>query len=150
MNPALKSSNYGKTDMTKKAVIVSTDNNEITVRPIMKASCISCSHGCEKTQIEFTVSNPHNYKIEKGNIVTLDNSPFMQGISGLISLLFPFLCAILGYILAPQIAGLFNTTVSDGIRAVCVLSFLTFSCLIVFLFTRKIELPGKSTIVAVE
>ena len=135
--------------MTKKAVVVSVDKS-ITVRPIIKNSCISCTHGCESVQVEYSVSNPHGFKIEKGSIVTLDNSPFMQGISGLISLLFPFFCAILGYITAPKIAALFELAVSDGIRAACVLSFLAVSSIFVFIFTRKVDLPGKSTIVAVE
>lgn len=135
--------------MTKKAIIVSIEK-EILVHPVLSPNCATCGHTCEKASIEYAVSNPRNLEIRKGSIVELAPSSFIQGLSGILSLLLPFFCAIAGYFLSPSVASLFGTPVTDGIRAACVLSFLLISGTAVFLITRFVELPGKLTIVSID
>ena len=133
-----------------KAIVVSIENEVISVKNLEKSECLTCTAGCTKNAPVYKASNPKNLQVKAGSVVILDASKKAQALQGIFSLLFPFLSAVTGYFLASPIARLFNSTVSDGFRSVCVLLFLTLSSSIVFALTRKIKLPGKPVIVQVE
>jgi len=135
--------------MNKKALVVSTED-KITVQPLLKDSCAGCTSTCEKTGIQFTVSNPMELSVKPGSVVTLAASSISQAVQGILSLIFPVLCAVAGYFLSDPIASRLNLTRGDGTRSLFVLVFLFASSLAVFLITRLIPLPGTPQIINVD
>ncbi|MGN0729325.1 SoxR reducing system RseC family protein [Treponema sp.] len=135
--------------MTEKALVVSVENEKILVSRLEKDKCSTCSAGCAKNGRAFEVLNPNGIKVEAGSIVIIGANKKIMALQGIVSLLIPFLCAFLGYFLASPIAEAFNRTVSEDGRAVFVLLFLFLSSAAVFIFTRKIPIPGKPEIVEV-
>ncbi|MBO6176829.1 MAG: SoxR reducing system RseC family protein [Treponema sp.] len=135
--------------MNKKALVVSTED-KITVQPHLKDSCAGCTSTCEKTGIQFTVSNPMELSVKPGSVVTLAASNISQAVQGILSLIFPVLCAVAGYFLSDPIASRLNLTRGDGTRSLFVLAFLFASSLAVFLITRLIPLPGTPQIINVD
>ena len=68
---------------------------------------------------------------------------------GIISLLFPFLFAVTGFVLSAKIAGLLGMIATEGFKALCTLIFLCASALIVLAVTRIFPLSGQNQIVEV-
>lgn len=135
--------------MTEKVLIVSMENNRILATRIEKDECASCAAGCSKKDNSFEISNPAEIKVSVGSIAIIRANKKIQAVQGIISLMFPFLCAVAGYISAPHIMSLFGKTISDDARAVFVLLFLFVSSAIVFIVTRKYPVPGKPEIAEV-
>ncbi len=128
--------------MTQKAIVTFKDNSEIQVSPMLKEACASCSAGCAKQRKVFSVSNPHNYSINIGSVVLLTASKKMQAFQGIVSLLFPVLCAIAGNFIAYFLAIKLEIQSKDSLQAIFVLLFLFISASLVVLVTRKHSLPG--------
>lgn len=135
--------------MLKKAVVLSEEGEEISVLPISKTECASCSASCGKKQEALTVSNPKNFPLKAGEIVFIETSRGGQVFEALLTLLFPFCSAIAGYFAAAPLASHFEGRSSDGIRAVFVLSFLLISSILVFISTRLLPPKGKTEIVSI-
>lgn len=135
--------------MTKKAYIVSTDNGRILAAHLDRAECAGCRAACDKKPAPFEVANPKGMAVTRGSLVLICASRLVQALQGGISLLFPFVCAVLGYMLAPAIMALFRKSISNDAKALFVLLFLFVSSLIVFILTRVFPIPGKPQIVEV-
>lgn len=139
--------------MIEKGIITSIEGKKITVLPILKDACATCTASCSKQGPDITVCNPKNLQIKKGSLVTLSASKKMQALQGIISLLFPFMCAVAGYFVAAPVMKLFGieltATRGDGFRALFVLIFLALSSAIIFIVTRKKPLPGTPEIMEV-
>ena len=135
--------------MYKKGIVVKVEGNQVTVLPFVKDACASCSQNCKERGESYTVANPQNLKVEKGTVVGITAEKKMEALQGLISLLLPFLCAVLGFMLSPAVAKVFSLPLSEGTKALCTLSFLLISSALVLLITRKVPLPGQNQIVEV-
>lgn len=135
--------------MREKGMVTSIEKDTITVIPLITDACLSCTAGCAKRGKPFSVSNPRHLPLSQGSIVRVASPQSAQAFQGIISLLFPFACAVIGYFCASPIASLFGRTAGDGIRAICVLSFLVISASIVFFVSRKLPFPGKPEIIEV-
>lgn len=135
--------------MNEKGMVTSVDESSVTIIPLITDACLSCKNGCAKRGKPFTVSNPKSFDISKGSIVRIGVAKNVQAVQGLVSLLFPFGAAVAGYFCASPIASLFGKSAGDGIKAICVLSFLLISAAIVFIVSRKNPVVGKPEIVEV-
>lgn len=139
--------------MIEKGIITSIEDKKITVLPILKDACASCTSSCSKQRPEITVCNPKNLQVKKGSLVTLSTSKKMQALQGIISLLIPFMCAVAGYFVAAPVMKLFDAkftdTRDDCFRALFVLIFLALSSAAIFIVTRKKPLPGTPEITEV-
>lgn len=135
--------------MNKKALIILT-GDKILAQPLLKDSCAGCTSICEKTDIQFTVTNPLNLNIKQGSVVTLAASALSQALQGIIGLFFPIFSAITGYFLSDFIALKLNLTPGDKVKSLCLLTFFLISSLIVFTVTRLFPLPGTPQIINVE
>ncbi|MBP5358635.1 MAG: SoxR reducing system RseC family protein [Treponema sp.] len=131
------------------AVVVSIQNNTISVTPIQKGGCASCTAECKQKSKSFVTANPFHYPIKTGDIVSIENSKKTQAFQGIFSLLFPIASAIAGFFLAPLIASAFGKQSGDGFRAIGVLAFLLISSLIVFIISRTVLPPERPQISAV-
>ena len=86
--------------MVDNALIINLSENEIQVVPLISDACINCQKsGCTKQGKPFSVVNPKNLEIKKGDIVKLKASANSQTIQGFVSLIIPLMGAILGFFL---------------------------------------------------
>ena len=131
------------------AVVVSVQNNTVSVSPIQKGGCASCTAECKQKAKSFVTANPFHYPIKTGDIVLIENSKKSQAFQGLFSLLFPVASAVAGFFLAPKIASLFGKECGDGFRALGVLVFLVLSATIVFVISRTVLPPERPQISSV-
>lgn len=135
--------------MTEKAYIVSTDKGKIYAARLDRKECACCSAACSKKDNAFEVSNPKDMEVSQGSLVIICATKLIQVLQGVIALFFPFICAVLGYVLAPDIMSFFKKPISNDAKALFVLLFLFVSSLIVFIVTRIFPIPGKPQIVEV-
>lgn len=135
--------------MKSKALVISTDNDIITVLPVLKEACTACKSGCAKQGESFTVSNPLKLPVKKGSIVFLELSKKTLALQGIISLLVPFLCAIGGYFFGSFLSSKLSINNAEAVKALSVLVFLIISSLGVFLVTRKFPIKGQSEIIEI-
>lgn len=131
------------------AVVVSTQNNTISVSPIQKEGCAACTAECKHKSNSFVTANPFHLQVKTGDLVLIENSRKSQALQGIFSLLFPIASAILGYFLVPKIAHLFGKESGDGFRALGVLVFLLLASLIVYITSRTILPPERPQISSV-
>ncbi len=135
--------------MSRKAVVLSAEAEKLSVLPISKLECASCSSSCGKKQEAVSVSNPHNFPLHTGELVFIEVSARRQAFEGLFSLLFPFCSALLGYFVSGFVAPHFDGRAADGVRALFVLLFLFLSSAVVLFVTRLFPPAGNAEIVAV-
>ena len=133
---------------TERVFVVEIKEEDVIVSPMVKGECASCESGCAKRGAAYPVLNPRKLPVKPGQTVIVGASARAQAVQGVISLLIPFLCALLAFMLAPVFANLFGMNASEGFKAVSVLAGLFISSLAVLLITRKVPLPGKSEILS--
>ena len=131
------------------AVVVSVQNNTISVSPIQKEGCAACTAECKHKSNSFVTANPFHLQVKTGDLVLIENSKKTQALQGIFSLLFPVASAIAGFFLAPKISQLFGKESGDGFRALGVLVFLLVSSLIVYIISRTILPPERPQISSV-
>ena len=101
--------------MIDNAVVINISNKEIQVIPLITDACINCEKsGCAKQGKPFSVSNPKNLEIKKGDIVKLKANPTSQTLQGFFSLIVPILGAILGFFLGGQLGIKFEAKKHEG------------------------------------
>ena len=123
--------------MRDKAVVNSISDKDITVIPLITNACLSCAEGCAKRGKPFSVRNSKNLDIKPGSVVKIGSSPKVEAIQGLLSVLFPVICAIGGYFASYPIAALFGNRPTEGLHAGFVLLFLAVAGLAVYALTRN-------------
>ncbi len=135
--------------MTEKVLIVSKEENKIFATLFQKEECENCNANCNRKNKVFEVENPRAIDVEEGDVVLISANPKIQALQGTVSLLFPFLCAILGYFISPTIMTALGRPVSEDVKAVFVLLFLFVAAFFVFFLTRRFPIPGKPEIIEV-
>lgn len=133
--------------MYRKGLVIDVGEEEVTVLPLISDACSSCSQECSKRGSSYCVSNPRRLDVKKGSIVGITAPAKVQAAQGIVSLLFPFICAVLGYFLSAPLSSFFSIDLTEGFKAICVLVFLFLSSLLVFTLARFLPLPGKLEIV---
>lgn len=133
--------------MYRRVMIIAVQDKECaTVLPVISDECAKCASGCSRQGSPFTVRNPQNFTVRKGSIVAISTPKERQALEGLLSLVVPFICAILGYFAGAPIASALRLPSGDGARAVGVLLFLAASSALVLFVTRKIPEFSKPEI----
>ena len=125
--------------MVDNALIINLSENEIQVVPLISDACINCQKsGCTKQGKPFSVVNPKNLEIKKGDIVKLKASANSQTIQGFVSLIIPLVGAILGFFLGGFFANKFSFNNAEMFQAIGVLLGLTITASAIFLLSKKI------------
>lgn len=122
-----------------KAMIVSVSDTQIKATNLKSKDCSACTANCSKACKTFCVTNPQMLPITVGSIVNLEVSKKRQILEGVSTLLVPFICAIIGYIVAGKLFPLQK----DACQAVGVLASLVVSSLAVSFITKKLSLAGN-------
>ena len=133
--------------MSRSAVVLSAEAGSVSVLPVTKLECASCSASCGNKQESVPASNPRGFTLKAGDIVYIETNARRQAMEALFSLLFPFVSAIAGYFAAGPVASRFSGMSGDGVRAVFVLLFLFLSSAIVIVVTRFLPHAGRIEIV---
>lgn len=136
--------------MSKTAVVLSTEAGSVSVIPVSKLECASCSASCGNRQEAVSATNPKGFALTVGDVVYIAANGRRQALEALFSLLFPFLSAVAGYFAANPLASFLGIKAGDGIRAVSVLLFLVLSSAFVLLATRCLPQAGRIEIVGVD
>ena len=136
--------------MVDNAIIIDISEKDILVRPLITDACINCEKsGCAKQGKPFSVSNPKNLEIKKGDIVKLKANSVSQTLQGFFSLIVPILGAILGFVLGEILANHFKIKNVELFQASGVILGLIITSTIIFLLSKtKLQLK-KSEIVEV-
>lgn len=136
--------------MIDNAIIIDISEKDILVRPLITDACINCEKsGCAKQGKPFSVSNPKNLEIKKGDIVKLKANSVSQTLQGFFSLIVPILGAILGFVLGEILANHFKINNVELFQASGVILGLIITSTIIFLLSKtKLQLK-KSEIVEV-
>lgn len=136
--------------MVDNAIIIDISEKDILVRPLITDACINCEKsGCAKQGKPFSVSNPKNLEIKKGDIVKLKANSVSQTLQGFFSLIVPILGAVLGFVLGEILANHFKIKNVELFQASGVILGLIITSTIIFLLSKtKLQLK-KSEIVEV-
>ena len=136
--------------MVDNAIIIDISEKDILVRPLITDACINCEKsGCAKQGKPFSVANPKNLEIKKGDIVKLKANSVSQTLQGFFSLIVPILGAVLGFVLGEILANHFKINNVELFQAAGVILGLIITSTIIFLLSKtKLQLK-KSEIVEV-
>ena len=136
--------------MVDNALIIHLSESEIQVVPLISDACINCQKsGCTKQGKPFSVANPKNLEIKKGDIVKLKASANNQTIQGFVSLIIPILGAILGFFLGGFLANKFSFNNVEMFQAFGVLLGLILTSTVIFFLSKTILKFKKTEIVEV-
>ena len=133
--------------MSRKAVVLSFEGGLVSVLPVSKPECASCTASCGLKEEAVKVSNPKGFAVSIGDVVCIAANKRWQAFEGLVSLLFPFLSAVGGYFAAGSVASGSDLLPPDGLRALFVLAFLFVSSAVVIFFTRVMKFGVRIEIV---
>jgi hypothetical protein len=130
--------------MNTQYIVISTDKASVTLTPVNDANaCTGCGGNCSACRVRFSVANSRHLDVKPGQKVKIGMSAGDEALQGVISLVFPLLCAFGGFFAAQPLASLFGKTASEGMRAFCVLLFLAAACTVVLFVTRRRPNPEK-------
>lgn len=136
--------------MVDNAIIIDISEKDILVRPLITDACINCEKsGCAKQGKPFSVSNPKNLEIKKGDIVKLKANSVSQTLQGFFSLIVPILGAVLGFVLGDQLGIKFEAKNTEIFQAVGVLLGLIITSVLVFICSKTLLKLRKTEIVEV-
>lgn len=133
---------FGELPMIEKAFVVSIEGQTATVMPLEKDECQTCNAECSKKANLFTVKNTKDLPIKLGSIVKLESPKKIQYAQGIASLLFPIICAVAGFLLAPTVCALFGKTAGEGSKVLGVLIPFVLSSALIFVISRKHPTAG--------
>jgi len=121
--------------------------DSILVIPLLRDTCINCNESsCAKRGSAFPVDNPYKLPVSCGDIVSITAKKSATAMQGFFSLLFPIACAVAGFALAAPLSRALNTSLSEGLKAVCVLLGIAFSVAIVLVTSRYAAKHTKAAI----
>jgi hypothetical protein len=133
--------------MRDKALITSMNDDSILVMPLLRDTCINCNESsCAKRGTAFPVDNPYKLPIACGDIVSITAKKSVTALQGFFSLLFPITCAIVGFAVSAPLSRALNTSLSEGLKAVCVLLGLVFAVIIVLVISSYATKHTKAAI----
>jgi len=130
--------------MNAQYIVTAVNTDSVTLTPENDASaCAGCGGNCTACKVRFSVANSRHLDVKPGQKVKIGMSAKHEALQGILSLVFPVLCAVGGFFAASPLAILFGKTATEGARAFCVLLFLAAACVVVLYITRKKPNPEK-------
>ncbi|MBQ0162094.1 MAG: SoxR reducing system RseC family protein [Treponema sp.] len=141
--------------MQKNAIVHdvnSTDSKNrkvILVEPIAFAECAHCHENCTKRIQTLFAVNPKNFEIKNGSLVIISTSKIQEAIQSIISLVFPIVMAIAGFVLSNPIYSFFqsikksgasSTACPEGTKSLIVILFFSLASFIVLITSRARKL----------
>lgn len=119
------------------AIVKSIDGQKIEVVSLISDACVICNNtSCAKKGKGFYVLNKKNIPLKENNIIRIGFPKLLDGILGLISLLFPIASSVAGFLLAPRLCSHFNYILNPSSQACIVGIFFVLSALFVFILSR--------------
>ena len=119
------------------AIVKSIDGQRIEVVSLISDACVRCnSIDCARQGISFHVINKKNLPLEENSIVRIGFPRILNGILGLISLLFPICSAAFGFFFSPLLCERFNFALTESSRALFTAAFFLAATFIVFIISR--------------
>ncbi len=119
------------------AIVKEIDGQHVEVVSLISEACLSCnSIDCVRHGKSFHVINKKNLPLKENNIIRIGFPRILNGILGLISLLFPILSSVAGYLLVPYLSQRFDFLVTPESQACVVGNFFTAAALFVFIISR--------------
>ena len=119
------------------AIVKSIDGQKIEVVSLISDACVACnSIDCAKQGKSFHVLNRKNLPLEENCIIRIGFPRVLNGILGLISLLFPIFSAAAGFFLAPFLSARFGFDLNQYSQALITGGFFFFAAFLVFLVSR--------------
>ena len=119
------------------AIVKAIDGQKIEVVSLISDACVTCtSIDCARQGKSFHVINRRNLPLHENNIIRIGFPRILNGIFGLISLLFPIASSVAGFFLTPFCAGKFDFAVTPSAQACMVGIFFVVSSLLVFIISR--------------
>ena len=119
------------------AIVKSIDGQKIEVVSLISDACVACnSKNCAKQGKSFHVLNKKNLPLEEDCIIRIGFPRVLNGILGLISLVFPVFSAAEGFFLAPFLASRFGFELNQMNLALVTASFFIFAAFLVFVVSR--------------
>lgn len=136
--------------MSNNAQIISIEDKNIQVVPILTNTCISCTNtGCTKRGTPFFVQNPSNLNVKIGDIVEISASKKRQVTQAFISIIIPIGSSILFYYLSFLFAKIVNIETSEELQVIFVLLGLSLSAALVLFLNGKNKKISKSEITTI-
>ena len=130
--------------MNAQYIVTAVHTDSVTLTPETDASsCAGCGGNCGACNVRFSVANSRRLDVKPGQKVKIGMSAKHEALQGILSLVFPVLCAVGGFFAASPLAALFGKTPTEGGRALCVLVFLAAACAVVLIITRRKPNPEK-------
>jgi hypothetical protein len=130
--------------MNAQYIVTAVNTDSVTLTPENdESSCTGCGGNCSACDVRFSVANSRRLDVKPGQKVKIGMSVKHEALQGILSLVFPVLCAVGGFFAASPLAGLFGKTATEGGRALCVLLFLAAACAVVLVITRRKSNPEK-------
>ena len=119
------------------AIVKAIDGQKIEVVSLISDACVTCnSIDCARQGKSFHVINRRNLPLHENNIIRIGFPRILNGIFGLISLLFPIASSVAGFFLTPFFAEKFDFAVTPSAQACMVGIFFVASSLLVFIISR--------------
>lgn len=102
----------------------------------------------KNTQANIEVINPKKITVSEGTKVFIGLPKTAEMINGFISLLIPIALCFLAFAVSPFIAECFSLKLTEGFKAVCVITAFTVSVLAILVYTRNIPTIVKLQILS--
>ncbi|MCR5613099.1 SoxR reducing system RseC family protein [Treponema sp.] len=139
--------------MQKNAIVKSTTSpdpkrsNIVLVEPVAFTECAHCTQSCTKRGKIFPAVNSQNLPLKAGSLVIIASSKVEEFIESIVSLVFPIVMAVAGYLLSNPIfnlvtkiikkSGTQNAACPEGIKALIVILFFGLAAFIVLKITHS-------------
>lgn len=125
--------------MRRQAVVTAIHADVVEVIALLSDVCILCNSAdeCGKRGKPFFVVNKHSLPLEVGSVVKVYHSPFVRGVSGLVALFIPLICAFAAYLCAPALALKTGIALTEAFKACCVLIGFFVPCIAIFVINRS-------------
>lgn len=119
------------------AIVKSVDGQNVEVVSLVSDACVTCnSIECARQGKTFYVINRRKLPLHENSIIRIGFPRVLNGIFGLIALLFPIVSAAAGFFFAPALLEHFEYKVTQSAVACVIGVFFVVSSLIVFLMSR--------------
>ncbi len=110
--------------MRRQAIVTAVDasGKRIEAVALLSDVCVSCTQDCGRVGKPFLIENPAKLPVTVGSVVRVYHSRLVRGISGVIALFLPILCALVCYRYAPFFAKKLELELTELVKALCVLA----------------------------
>lgn len=119
------------------AIVKAIDGQKIEVVSLISDACLACNDiHCAKDGKSFHVLNKKNLPLQENNIIRIGFPRILNGFLGLVSLLFPILSCVAGFLLTPYFSKRLEFAVTQSSQACVSGIFFVVASLIVFVVSR--------------